>query len=116
MVKELITRDSKGVIRFISINVTLDNNIYSINRSSGILGGKEVTQPSLVIEKGKAKRTVKEQMELELNSIITKYKAKGYKELSEFTTHTLDKLTQDEVSQIFPKETTDEHGELYCHG
>ena len=93
MKKELITRDSKGVIRYIKIDVTLDNNIYVINRASGMLGGKEVTQPSLTILKGKAKRTVKEQMALDLNAIVPKYKAKGYKALSDCTTHSLDNLT-----------------------
>lgn len=112
MIKELVTRDSKDVIRYIKINVTLDNNIYSINRSSGVLGGKEVSQPSLTILKGKAKRTIKEQMELELNSIVTKYKAKGYKELSDFTSKSIDKLTQQEISDLFPKHTTDEHGNI----
>ena len=112
MNKELITRDSKGVIRYIKLNVTLDNEIYTIKRSSGVLGGKEVIQPPLIIARGKAKRTVKEQMELELNSIITKYKAKGYKELTEYTSKHFSELTQKEISDLFPQEVTDEVGNI----
>lgn len=112
MTTELINRDSKGLIRYIRIEVTLEDEKYKINRFSGLLGGAEITQPYLHITKGKASRTIEQQKDLELASIINKYKAKGYKDVHEYTPKLLKDLTQEEVCVIFPKEVTDDNGNI----
>lgn len=79
----LVTKDSKGKIRLIRINLNQIDNTYTITRESGLWEGKKTAQPLIVIEKGKAKRTVLEQATLQYNSEIKKLKDKGYKEVSE---------------------------------
>lgn len=111
---ELITRDSKGDIRYVKIN-KIKNEVtgfITITRSSGKLGGTDVTQPPLLIKAGKVKRTIDEQGTLEFNSLVTKYKSKGYKELSEFTSKELKDITQDDASNLFPDEVTDSFGNI----
>ena len=58
--------------------------MYVITRSSGLYGGKFITQPNIEITKGKVKRTITEQAELEYNSNIKSYLDKGYKKISDF--------------------------------
>lgn len=94
----LITVDSKGDIRYLKIAyILLDDDNYKIIRSTGKLGGKDVAQPPLLIKEGKAKRTKLEQVTLEYNSLITKAKSKGYKNLSEYTTKSFDEVTKEDI-------------------
>lgn len=77
----LVSKDSKGKIRVVKIWDEWDDlqRGYVIKRITFQLGGKETVQPEIWIFKGKAKRTVTEQKNLELNSHIKKYLDKGYK-------------------------------------
>lgn len=77
----LVTRDSKGKIRQIIISCTKSGNVYEITRKSGICGGKFVDHPKITIDKGKVKRTIEQQAELEYNSNVKSYLDKGYKTL-----------------------------------
>lgn len=105
----LITRDSKGKIR--QINIACEWNekfqMYVITRSSGLYGGKFVTQPNIEIIRGKAKRTITEQAELEYNSNIKSYLDKGYKKISDLGYTSIDEFNPD---KILPKEKTDANG------
>lgn len=84
MIDYLISRDSKGKIRIVYLycSESWDNELdgYVITRTTGMLGGKLTSQPNIVISHGKAKRTCKEQLELQYNSEKKKYLDKGYKE------------------------------------
>ena len=105
----LITRDSKGKIR--QINIACEWNekfqMYVITRSSGLYGGKFITQPNIEITKGKVKRTITEQAELEYNSNIKSYLDKGYKKISDLGYTSIDEFDPD---KILPKEKTDANG------
>lgn len=81
----LVTRDSKGKIRVVKIWVEWNDQQggFIIHRITSQYGGKETIQPDIVITKGKAKRTVTEQKNLEYNAHIKKYLDKGYKKLPE---------------------------------
>lgn len=104
----LITRDSKGKVRVIEFTLTHYENpeYYEISRKSGLYQGKMVSQPSLKIEKGKVKRTLKEQAELEFNSLIKKAKDKGYKDIKDLG---YDNLNFD-PDKVLPKEKRDQNG------
>lgn len=104
----LITRDSKGKVRIIEFTLTHYENpeYYEITRKSGLYQGKMVSQPSLKIEKGKVKRTLKEQAELEFNSLIKKAKDKGYKDIKDLG---FDCLNFD-PDKVLPKEKRDQNG------
>lgn len=79
----LHTVDSKGKLR-ISINsLQGDGHVFKIQRSTGLADGKLTVQPEKTIDKGKVKRTVTEQAQLEFNSMIQKQKDKGYKSLED---------------------------------
>ena len=105
----LITRDSKGKIR--QINIACEWNekfqMYVITRSSGLYGGKFITQPNIEIIKGKVKRTITEQAELEYNSNIKSYLDKGYKKISDLGYTSIDEFDPDKV---LPKDKTDTKG------
>ena len=105
----LITRDSKGKVR--QINIACEWNekfqMYIITRSSGLYGGKFITQPNIEITKGKVKRTITEQAELEYNSNIKSYLDKGYKKISDLGYTSIDEFNPDKV---LPKDKTDTKG------
>lgn len=105
----LISRDNKGKCRVIYASCEFDKDaqVYKISRSSGLFNGKLITQPELIISKGKVKRTLEEQATLEYNSIIKKYLDKGYKKASE-----VDTLTEEIIDSILPKDKTDQNGAL----
>ncbi len=102
----LISRDSKGKCRVINISCEYDQdrNIYTIKRSSGLLNGKLIVQPEIIINKGKVKRTLEEQATLEYNSIIKKQLDKGYKRISDLGYSDISEFNPDKV---LPKNRTD---------
>ena len=71
----LISRDSKGKIRVVEISyewVELQQG-FIIHRVTGLLNGKMTKQPDILIQKGKASRTLQQQVDLEYNSNKKKY-------------------------------------------
>jgi hypothetical protein len=64
-------------------------------------------QPPLTILKGKVRRTITEQVELEYNSLIKKYKDKGYKDIQDLGFTSLNTFDPDTA---FPKEVTNQAG------
>lgn len=104
----LISRDSKGKIRVVEISYKWedDHKGYVIRRYTSQYGGKVIAQPEIVISRGKVKRTVTEQAQLEYNSHLKKYQDKGYKLLDK----SIDKYTKEELEKILPEHTTDANG------
>lgn len=109
--KTLICRDSKGKIRVIKLELNYhkdsDNEYYTINGETGLYKGKLVQRPEIYINAGKVKRTLKEQAELEFNSIIKKHKDKGYKDIEDFGYKSFDDF---DPEKTLPKEKKDQQG------
>lgn len=108
--KTLITRNSKGKIRVVEAHCEWcqDKMGFVIHRLSYQYKGKKTPQPDLLIQKGKAKRTVTEQARLEFDSLVNKWRDKGYKELSK----SIDDYTEEELNNILPEDITDDNGML----
>ena len=81
--KFLVSIDSKGKLRQVELESHWDDEQHGfvINRITGMFGGKLTEQPVILVDKGKAKRTVSEQAALQFNSKLKEYKDKGYKEI-----------------------------------
>ena len=105
----LISRDSKQKIRVVVISYSWNDTLHAfvIERSSGLHGGKMTSQPPLTIEKGKVKRTITEQCQLEFNSLVKKYKDKGYKDIQDLGFSSLNTFDPDVA---FPKDVTNQDG------
>ena len=109
----LINRDSKNKIRVVIAEYVKNaDNSYTILRSTGQLGGKITSQPDIVISKGKAKRTVEDQVELEYNSKVNSYKDKGYKHLAAQYYKDVEsgELSEEVINKILPLVVTDSNG------
>lgn len=114
MTKYFFKRDNKGKIRIVQLSLieihNSDSTYYQIVGETGLYGGKAVPRPVITIEKGKVKRTVKEQAELQYSSICSNYLDKGYK--SQEQLNIIDFLNPIEVENKVPKDTTDTNGNL----
>lgn len=109
MNKQAIGLDSKGKVRYIHIWTEKVDDKYLIHRESGLLTGKKVVAPDVEILKGKVKRTIDEQCELEFNSNFKKYLDKGYKDVSDLK---LSELTDAKCNEILGTTKTDANGAL----
>lgn len=85
MLKYLISKSATGKIRvvYLSASEEWDDELggFTIERRHGQLMGKMQDAPIIVIKKGKAGRSHREQLELQFNSELKKYLDKGYKEI-----------------------------------
>lgn len=104
----LVSRDSKGKIRLVTIDLFWREDGYVIQRVTGQWGGKSTFQPEIVVSKGKAGRTVTEQATLEFNSRIKKYLDKGYKKVPE----DVDDLNEEVLNSIVGVDKTNQDGVL----
>lgn len=104
----LVTKDSKGKIRVAELSYEWNDeqHAYVIHRTTFQFGGKRTQQPDKTIAKGKAKRTVTEQVQLEFAHLIKEYKDKGYKELE----NSIDSYTPDQLYNIIGEEVTGASG------
>lgn len=107
--KQAIGLDSKNKIRYVHIWTEKVDSKYLIHRESGLLTGKKTVAPDIEISKGKVKRTVDEQCELEFNSNFKKYLDKGYKDVSDIK---FDDLTDDKCNEILGDVKTDANGNV----
>ena len=80
-----------------------------IERITFQLGGKKVTQPVIEIYKGKAKRTLEEQLTLQYNSEKKKYLDKGYKDVVDLG---LSNLTEETCKEALGDNKTNQDGIL----
>lgn len=102
----LITRDSKGKIRVVEVSYESTNSRYVIHRTTYQYRGKQTEQPDIEITKGKAKRTLLEQVELEYASHLKKYQDKGYKLIP----GNISQYKEEDLNKILPEHTTDANG------
>lgn len=105
---ELVSRTVTNKVKVLRFNTFRDDDKYVIDRYSFQYKGKETKQPSIIIEKGKAKRTVEEQFNLELNSLIKKAVDKGYKRLI----NTLDSYNEEKLQNYIGNTLTNNNGNL----
>lgn len=110
----LVIRNARDKVQVSHYILNQDINNYIIQRSTGQFLGKMTKQPDVLIEKGKAKRSVLQQAELEYNSLIKKALDKGYKKLSDLTKTKYDVITEEELNRIVPTIKTDASGEQHC--
>lgn len=106
----LLSRNARDKVQVAITKLIQQSNSFIIQRSTGQYQGKMTEQPELVIERGKAKRSVIQQAELEYNSIINKYLDKGYKKLSSLTKKEYNDLTLEEINEIVPTIKSDTSG------
>ena len=74
-----------------------------------MLTGKKTIAPDIEISKGKVKRTLDEQCELEFNSNFKKYLDKGYKDVSNIK---YADLTEEKCKEILGNIKTDANGSV----
>lgn len=108
----LVTRNARDKIQVAIASLQQDGNTFLINRTTGQYQGKMTDQPQLVIERGKAKRSVIQQAELEFNSIVNKYMDKGYKALNSLTQKKFEDITPLEMNELVPTIKSDQNGAL----
>ena len=107
----LVTRNARDKVQIVIAELEQNGNSFVIKRTTGQYQGKMVSQPELVIEKGKAKRSVLQQAELEFNSIISKYLDKGYKKLSTLTSKKFEDIIASDMDSLVPTIKSDSNGE-----
>lgn len=108
----LVTRNARDKVQQVQAQLYQDGNRFVIKRTTGQYLGKQTEQPLLEIIKGKVKRSPLEQAELEFNSIINKYKDKGYKLLSDLTTSKFEDINESEMNTLVPSVKSDASGFL----
>jgi ATP-dependent DNA ligase len=106
--EQLISKDSKGKIRLVEISSEWNDEQkgYLIKKITGILNGKMTEQPNILICKGKASRTLNQQLELEYASNRKKYLDKGYKLLSK----PIEEYSNEELNEILGEVCTGQNG------
>lgn len=107
----LITLDTTGKVRVVYLESEWNNDLqaYCIVRRSGCLGGKLVIAPTIVIDRGKVKRTIHQQNELQYNSELKKYLDKGYKNINDLG---ITELTVESAKEALGNTKTDQKGSL----
>ncbi len=108
----LVTRNARDKVQIVIAELEQNGNSFTINRTTGQYQGKMTDQPELLIERGKAKRSVIQQADLEYNSIVKKYQDKGYKRLDSLTNKKFDELTALEIDELVPTIKSDSTGAL----
>ena len=108
----LVTRNARDKVQQVQARLGQNANVFEIHRITGQYLGKQTEQPILYIDKGKAKRSVLEQAELQFNSIINKYLDKGYKKISDLTKVPFEKISESEMNTLVPSVKSDASGFL----
>ena len=108
----LVSRNARDKVQQVQAKLLQEGNTFVIQRITGQYLGVQTEQPELIIEKGKAKRTILQQAELQFNSIINKYMDKGYKKLTELTKTPFENISESEMNILVPSVKTDSSGFL----
>jgi DNA ligase-1 len=106
----LISKDSKAKVRVVDIEYKFTNPIYIISRNTGLFGGKMIQQPNIEVTRGKVKRTLLQQAELEYNSLVKRYLDKGYQKYDELTRIPITQITSEQISNLIANEKTNQNG------
>lgn len=108
----LISRDTKGKIRIAIVSYELINpkdpqtRYFVIHRISGQLGGKRTSQPDKTVLRGKATRSLWDQVMLEAKHLVKEKLDKGYKEIEKDP----EEYTQEELNKILGEVVTGQNG------
>jgi DNA ligase-1 len=112
MIKYLLSKASTGKFRvaYLEWDEQWDDELggFVIKRSYGQLHGKITEAPDIVITKGKASRTHREQATLQFNSELKKYLDKGYKEVYKDP----ELCSEAELQEIYGDVATNSQGSL----
>lgn len=110
MITYLLGKASTGKFRFAVVESDEEwhepEHGYIIQRSYGQVGGKITLSPTIVVDKTKQKRTWKEQLSLQYNSEVKKFKDKGYVEVDKHP----NEYSIDELTEIFGEVKTNQYG------
>ena len=108
MISYLVSKDGKGKIRVAEVDHEWsdDQHCFLIHRTTYQYGGKRTEQPDKKIYKGKASRTLTQQVTLERNAIEKEYRDKGYKQLEK----EISEYTEKELYDIIGSVTTGADG------
>ena len=106
----LISRDTKGKIRIAILSYELikeeDNRYFVIHRISGQLHGKRTQQPDIIVDRGKATRSLWDQVDLQINHLVKEKKDKGYREVEKDP----EEYTESELNNILGTTVTSQDG------
>lgn len=104
----LISRDTKSKIRvaIISYEFIEEDGVFIIHRTSGQLGGKWTDQPDKIVDRGKANRTLREQVLLEATHLVKEKLDKGYREIEKNP----NEYTNEELNEILGSVVTGQNG------
>ena len=112
MIKYLLSKASTGKFRvaYLEWDEQWNDELggFVIKRSYGQLHGKITEAPDIVITKGKASRTHREQATLQFNSELKKYLDKGYKEVNKDP----ELYSESELQEIYGDVATNSQGSL----
>lgn len=102
----LINKDSKGKFRIAHLSYEWTEDHFVIHRETYQLGGKHTQQPDKTVYRGKASRTIKEQVTLEFNHLVKEFCDKGYKKLDKIP----EEYSNSELEEIVGAYTTGADG------
>jgi DNA ligase 1 len=108
----LVSRNARDKIQVVTTRLMQEGSTFYIHRITGQYECKQTLQPIITIDKGKVKRSVYQQAELQYESILNKYKDKGYKALSELTKTKFEKISKEEMEELVQSVKTDANGEV----
>lgn len=108
----LVARNARDKVQQVQAKLSQEGNTFFIERVTGQYLGVQTKQPVLTIDKGKAKRSILEQAELQFKSIINKYLDKGYKKISDLTKTPFYDISESEMNTLVPSVKTDASGFL----
>lgn len=110
MITYLLGKASTGRFRFAVVETDEEwhepEHGYIIQRSYGQVGGKTTLSPTIVVDKTKQKRTWKEQLTLQYNSEVKKFKDKGYVEVDKHP----NEYSSEELNDLFGEVVTNQYG------
>lgn len=110
MITYLLGKASTGKFRFVIVESDEEwhepEHGYIIQRSYGQVGGKTTLSPTIIVNKTKQKRTWKEQLVLQYNSEVKKFKDKGYVEVDKHP----NEYSSEELNDIFGEVITNQYG------
>lgn len=110
MITYLLGKASTGKFRFAIVESDEEwhepEHGYIIQRSYGQVGGKTTLSPTIVVDRTKQKRTWKEQLALQYNSEVKKFKDKGYVTVEKHP----NEYSLEELDAIFGDVKTNQYG------
>lgn len=103
-----VSRDTKGKTRYaiISYSWSDEKHAYVIKRYTGQLNGKRTEQPEKLVERGKASRSLLEQVLLESKHLVKEKLDKGYKLIDKDP----EEYSEEELNSVIGEVITGQNG------